>query len=265
MSQHGLTVGVVPTMGALHAGHLSLVEASCATCDATIVTLFVNPTQFGPHEDFQQYPRTLDADLQALAPYAVDAVFAPAVDEMYPPGFQTAVHVAEVTKPLEGAARPGHFDGVATVVLKLFNLTRPDLAFFGQKDYQQTLVVRRMARDLDLPVEVRVCPIVREADGLAMSSRNVYLSPSERRQALALSQSLELCRTMAAAGERNVAQMIAAAEDRFAAEPDVKLEYFSIADRDTLAPLTTLSHNGIALTAARVGRTRLIDNMLLSI
>ncbi len=264
LAQAGKRVGVVPTMGALHAGHLSLVAASCAACDATLVTLFVNPTQFGPHEDFEKYPRTLDADLQALSPYPVDLVFAPTAAEMYPAGFETNVQVGGVTELLEGARRPGHFDGVATVVLKLLNLTRPDVAYFGQKDYQQTLVVRRMVADLNLPVEVCICPIVREPDGLAMSSRNVYLTEVQRQLALVLSQSLQHCQAMVSAGERSAAQLIATAESRFANTPDVELEYFTLVNPETLLPVETLDQPAIALTAAQVGQTRLIDNLRIS-
>src|SRR5947207_1716490 len=184
------TIGLVPTMGALHAGHLSLVERSCRETGFTVVSIFVNPTQFGPQEDFAKYPRNLEADLQALAAYPVDLVFVPAVDDMYPAISATAVEVGPVAAKWEGACRPGHFRGVATVVLKLLNLVQPDVAYFGQKDYQQTVVVRRMVADLDVPVEIRVCPTVREPDGLAMSSRNVYLSPEERRKALSLSRGL---------------------------------------------------------------------------
>ncbi len=179
----GRTIGLVPTMGALHAGHVSLVEASCNECDFTIVTIFVNPLQFAPHEDFQRYPRTLEADLQSLAALPVDVVFAPtSADEVFPPGQSTFVEVHGVAEPLEGERRPGHFRGVATVVLKLFNMSEPDVAFFGAKDYQQVAVVRQMVRDFNLPIDVRVQPTVRDADGLALSSRNRYLSADERRQ-----------------------------------------------------------------------------------
>ena len=196
------TIGLVPTMGALHDGHLSLVRASRAECDFTVATIFVNPTQFGPAEDLARYPRPLARDLELLAEGA-DLVFVPDAKEVYPPGFDTWVEVGSVVKSLEGASRPGHFRGVATVVLKLFNMVAPDVAFFGQKDYQQSLVIRRMVADLNLPIAIRVCPIVREADGLAMSSRNAYLSPAERMRALALSQGLQAARARWAAGERD--------------------------------------------------------------
>lgn len=205
--QVGETVGLVPTMGALHGGHLSLVDASLDECDRTVVTIFVNPTQFGPGEDFDHYPRTMEQDLTLLRERGCWKVFAPTVEEMYPAGHETIVDVGSIRKPLEGEARPRHFFGVATVVLKLLNMAPADRAYFGQKDYQQTLVVRKLASDLNVPTEICVCPIVREADGLAMSSRNAYLSPKGRRQALTLSQSLELATRMYAEGETDVARL----------------------------------------------------------
>ncbi|MBX3415540.1 MAG: pantoate--beta-alanine ligase [Pirellulales bacterium] len=259
----GKTVGVVPTMGALHAGHVSLVEACQRECDFTVVTIFVNRTQFAPHEDFRQYPRTLEADRTALDDYRVDAVFAPADEEIYRAGSDTSIDVGPVARPLEGKFRPTHFAGVATIVAKLFNIITPDRAYFGQKDYQQTLVIRRMTEDLDLPIEICVCPIVREADGLALSSRNVYLSATERRQALALSRSLARASELVAAGERDAGAILASMQGIFAAEPTIAIDYIALADPDTLLPVEELRGSTIAAIAARVGKTRLIDNRLL--
>ena len=201
-------VGLVPTMGALHAGHLSLVEASASQCDVTVVTIFVNPAQFGPHEDLSRYPQRFQEDLAALSDYPVEIVFAPTQEEMYPPGSSTQVDPPQVAQALEGRFRPNHFQGVATIVLKLFHLIPADISFFGQKDYQQSLVIRHMIRDLDLPMRVVVCPTVRDGDGLAMSSRNSYLSPDERKQALALSQSLKWAAQHAVDGERRSAALV---------------------------------------------------------
>ena len=261
--QAGKKIGLVPTMGALHAGHVSLVDASARECGFTVVTIFVNPTQFAPHEDFNRYPRDLNADLANLAGHGADLVFAPEAADMYPPGHATRVELSGVAEPLEGRARPGHFTGVATVVLKLFNLAAPDVAFFGQKDYQQSLVVLRMTTALDLPIAIRVCPIVREPDGLAMSSRNRYLSEKERRQALTLSRSLRLGAELIGSGERNVAKVLSRMREPFAAEPEVKLEYLVLADPETLAEVTQIAGPTVALIAARVGVTRLIDNAVL--
>ncbi len=260
----GKSIGVVPTMGALHAGHLSLIEASRRECDFTIVTIFVNPTQFGPHEDFQRYPRTLEADVAAIRRVGADVVFAPELSELYGPQHATFVEMHGVAEPLEGSSRPGHFRGVATIVLKLFNLTAPDRAYFGQKDYQQTLVVRRLVADLDLPIEIRVCPIVREADGLAMSSRNAYLSATEREQALALGRSLNGAAELTAAGERDAETILAAMRQVLRQSPGVELEYLVLVDPDNLAPVAKLTKTTLAAVAAKVGKTRLIDNHLLS-
>lgn len=259
----GKTIGVVPTMGALHAGHVSLVEAACRDCQFVIVTIFVNPTQFGPQEDFQKYPRTLAADVDKLAPWPVDVVYAPGVEEVYPPGYATFVEPAGAALPLEGERRPGHFRGVATVVLKLFQQTGADVAYFGQKDYQQTCVVRQMVRDLDLPVRIEICPTVREADGLALSSRNVYLSEKERQQALTLSRSLRKAAELVAAGEKSTAAILAKLQPLYDAEPSIKLEYLTIVDPITLGPVAEVSSSVVALVAARVGTTRLIDNVII--
>ena len=259
----GHSIGLVPTMGALHTGHLSLVEASRRQCGFTVVTIFVNPTQFGPGEDFQKYPRTLAADLAALATCGPDLVFAPANDEVYRSGHATFVEMQGVALPLEGQRRPGHFRGVATVVLKLFNMVQPDFAFFGQKDYQQTRVIRQLVDDLDLPITIQVCPIVREVDGLALSSRNVYLNATQRRQALVLNRSLHLAEELVAAGGRDSAVILARMHELFAAEPEVRIDYIALVDRDTLLDVATVSGTTLAVIAAFVGKTRLIDNQLL--
>ncbi len=256
------SIGLVPTMGALHAGHLSLVDAAASQCDETVVSIFVNPTQFGPGEDFSRYPRTLAADLALLAERRVGCVFAPDPGEMYPAGASTYVEVPAAAEPLEGKCRPGHFRGVATVVLKLFNLIRPDAAYFGRKDYQQALVVRRMVADLDVPVRIHVCPTVREPDGLALSSRNRYLSPAERQRALAISRSLRLAAELVGRQVRDAQTIV----DRMRAEldaQDLKIDYVALADPETLASVIVIDRPVVALIAARVGDTRLIDNELI--
>jgi pantoate--beta-alanine ligase len=259
----GKTIGVVPTMGALHAGHVSLVKASVAQCGFTVVTIFVNPTQFGPKEDFRKYPRTLDRDLAALSGQRVDLVFAPSTEEIYRPGNAMYVEPGGVALPLEGQFRPGHFRGVATVVLKLFNLVQPDVAFFGRKDFQQSLVVRQLVHDFDLPIEIRICPIVREPDGLAMSSRNAYLSADDRRKSLVISRSLKVARDLVAAGQREAQRVLAEMRAVLATEPDVRVEYLVLADPDSLAEVEHLRGPVVALIAAFVGATRLIDNQML--
>jgi pantoate--beta-alanine ligase len=255
----GKTVGVVPTMGALHAGHLSLVDAAARECGLVVVTIFVNPAQFGPNEDFARYPRTLEADLRALTGRGAAVVFAPETEAMYAPGHATYVEVTAEALPLEGRFRPGHFRGVATIVLKLFNLVAPDRAYFGHKDYQQALVVRRMVKDLDLPIEIEVCPTVREADGLALSSRNVYLSPAERQRALAIPQSLQLARQLVESGTTDAATIVARMLARLAAA-DLQVDYAALVDPDTLAPVEVVDRPTLGAVAARVGATRLIDN-----
>ena len=257
----GERIGFVPTMGALHQGHLSLVEACARECDATVVSIFVNPTQFGPHEDYDKYPRTLEKDLEALAPWGVDLVFAPAVEEMYPPGFQTQVLVSGVTELWEGRSRPGHFAGVTTVVAKLFHIVQPHVAYFGHKDYQQSVVVRQMVRDLNLPVEIRVCPTVREEDGLALSSRNAYLSPEQRQQALVLSRSLRLAEQMIQQGQRRTETILAEMKKLYDQQPDVRLDYLAVVEPDSLLPVEEVTGPVVVLTAAWVGQTRLIDNL----
>lgn len=259
----GAKIGVVPTMGALHAGHLSLVEAARRECDFVIATIFVNPTQFAPTEDFAAYPRDLRRDADLLAPLGADLIFAPNSDEMYRPGHETYVEVGPTAQPLEGTRRPTHFRGVATIVLKLLNLVEADSAYFGEKDYQQTLVVRRMVDDFDLNVEIRVCPIVREPDGLAMSSRNAYLSADERRRALALSQSLELAARRRAEGERSSEKIRGQMLAHLEAAGGVEVEYIAFLAEGTVAPVEQIVGPTRAALAARVGQTRLIDNRLI--
>jgi pantoate--beta-alanine ligase len=250
-------------MGALHAGHVSLVAAACDRCDFVVVTIFVNPTQFGPNEDFDQYPRTLAADLELLDPWPVDIVYAPPNEEIYPPGFATHVEVKGAAESLEGARRPGHFRGVATVVLKLLQQTEADVVFFGQKDYQQTRVVSQMVRDFDLPVRIEVCPTVRETDGLAMSSRNTYLSAAERQQALVLSRSLKLARELIIEGERSAGAILSKLRSVFATQPSVELDYLVIVDPQTLDEVAEIRNVVVVAVAARVGKVRLIDNAII--
>ena len=257
----GQPIGVVQTMGALHAGHVSLVQAARAECVLTVVTIYVNPTQFGPHEDLARYPRTLEADLSACGAAGADVVFVPDDRTMYPAGFSTCVDPPAVAQPLEGQFRPGHFRGVATVVLKLFNLVQPDVAYFGHKDYQQTLVVRRMVQDLDVPVEIRVCPTVREADGLAMSSRNRYLSPAERAQAVAVSRSLARAAELVQSGAANPETVGAEMRHLLTAAGFARIDYATLADPETLQPVCEIRHPVMALVAAHLGHTRLIDNL----
>ncbi|MGO9516085.1 MAG: pantoate--beta-alanine ligase [Candidatus Korobacteraceae bacterium] len=261
--RNGKTLGFVPTMGALHEGHLSLVRASKARCDVAAVSIFVNPLQFGPSEDLAKYPRSLERDSHLLDELGVDLLFIPSVDEMYPPGAKTYVLVDELSDKLDGASRPGHFRGVATVVAKLFEIVHPDFAFFGQKDAGQVAVLRKMASDLNLDVELVVCPIVREADGLAMSSRNAYLTPGQRQQALVLHRSLMRVQAAADAGERDAAKLIEIGGQVIAAEPGARLDYFTIVDPNMLDPVADISHGALIAVAAYVGTTRLIDNILL--
>ncbi|HAN96209.1 MAG TPA: pantoate--beta-alanine ligase [Planctomycetaceae bacterium] len=255
----GERVGVVPTMGALHAGHVSLITAARETCDRTVATIFVNPTQFAPHEDLAKYPRTFEQDRARLAEVGTDAIFAPPVEAMYPAGFSTYVEPPSVAASLEGTIRPGHFRGVCTVVLKLFQIVPADVAVFGAKDFQQALVIRRMVRDLALPIEIDVRPTVREPDGLAMSSRNVYLSPDERRRALALSRALAEAAHRVASGERSRTAVEQAM--RAILEPEVdSIDYAVVAEPESLECPARIELPAVALIAARVGSTRLIDN-----
>ena len=261
--REGKKIGLVPTMGALHEGHLSLVRASSDECDYTVVSIYVNPSQFGAGEDLDQYPRTLEADLDALAEHRVPLVFAPTSQEVYPSGYATWVEVGAVAEPLEGACRPGHFRGVATIVLKLFNMVRPDVAYFGQKDYQQALVIRRMMEDLNLPIALRVCPTVREPDGLAMSSRNAYLDPAERQRALVLWKSLCLAGDLVDQGERSAAAVAHKMRELIVSAEDAKIDYVALVDPETLQPVDEIRGPTLAALAVRIGRTRLIDNCLL--
>jgi pantoate--beta-alanine ligase len=250
-------------MGALHAGHASLIRAARSRCGAVAVSIFVNPTQFGPNEDYARYPRTFDADCALAESLGADVVFAPAVEELYPNGAATFVEVEGLSNRLDGASRPGHFRGVATVVAKLFIAAEPDLAFFGQKDAAQVAVLRRMTRDLRLANEIVVCPIVREPDGLALSSRNIYLSPEERRQALALSRAIRAAEALVAQGNRRAVALIEAARAVFAAEPEIRADYIACVDWSTLEPVDTALPNTLFAVAAYVGPTRLIDNAVL--
>lgn len=255
--------GLVPTMGALHAGHLALVRRAKRECAQVGVSLFVNPTQFGPNEDLSKYPRTLERDLQLLDAEGVAVVWTPTPDSMYPPGFQTWVTVEEVTKPLEGKARPGHFRGVTTVVAKLFNAFTPDRVYFGQKDAQQVVVIQHMARDLNFPLEIVVCPTEREPDGLALSSRNAYLNPEERQAATVLYRALSAAKKEFEAGQRDAEILRAILSSTIATEPLAREEYVSVADPETLTELEIIERGALLSMAVRMGKTRLIDNFLL--
>ncbi len=259
----GRSVGLVPTMGALHEGHVSLVRAARAGCDLVVVSIFVNPTQFGPGEDFARYPRTFEADCRLLSEEGVAALFAPSVEELYPAGEATFVEVAGLSDRLDGGSRPGHFRGVATVVAKLLVAAQPERAYFGQKDAAQVAVLRRMTVDLLLPVEIVVCPIVREVDGLAMSSRNRYLSSEERRQALVLSRALRAVEASFAGGERLAAGLKSLAAVEMAAEPEVRVDYIAAVDWATLEAVEIAATGTLFAVAALVGTTRLIDNCIL--
>jgi pantoate--beta-alanine ligase len=249
-------------MGALHEGHLSLVRQAQAQCEVAVVSIFVNPTQFGPTEDFARYPRNPQEDLELLRRFGVDVVFAPSSAEIYPAGFATFLDPGHIATVFEGAIRPGHFRGVATVVLKLFNIVRPDIAFFGQKDFQQVAVIRRLVEDLNLPVRIAVCPIVREADGLARSSRNVYLNEEERKAALVLFRSLQRAEEIAQSGETDAHKLLEEMRKTFAAESRVHLDYVAIVNPGTLEPVTRVIPGSVALVAARLGSVRLIDNLI---
>ncbi len=255
-------------MGALHEGHLSLVRAARKACDAVAASIFVNPTQFGPQEDLAKYPRSFERDCEMLERDGVDLLFAPSVEEMYPADAGCAtpavtwVTVDEMSSKLDGKSRPGHFRGVTTVVSKLFHIVEPDVAFFGQKDAAQLAIIRRMVRDLNIPVEVVACPIVREPDGLAMSSRNAYLDPQQRKQALVLHRSLMQVQKLVESGERDAAALATRGRAEFASEPSVRLDYFEIVDPGTLNPVADISRGALIAVAAFVGSTRLIDNLL---
>src|SRR5947208_2213331 len=254
----GQRVGFVPTMGALHAGHLSLVDAGRTQTEFLVTSLFVNPTQFGPKEDFSKYPRTLEKDSELLAAAGVDYLFVPSVEEMYPKDASTWVTVEGISDKLDGQSRLGHFRGVTTVVSKLFNIVLPDLAFFGQKDAAQVAIIRKMVRDLNFDVHIVVCPTVRERDGLAMSSRNLYLRPEQRKQALVLYRSLMRVQLLADRGEKDAARLIAAAKQVIAEEPAARLDYFEIVNNDTLERVANVSNGALVAVAAYVGQIRLI-------
>ncbi len=258
--QQGKTIGFVPTMGYLHEGHLSLMRRARPQCDILVVSIFVNPTQFGPNEDFERYPRDFERDERLCREVGVDVVFYPTADAMYPRPYLTYVHVEKLSETMCGASRPGHFRGVTTVVTKLFNIVQPHIAVFGQKDYQQSLIIRQMVRDLNFDVQIDVAPIVREADGLAMSSRNKYLSPEERQQALVLYRSLTRAEELIREGERNVDTLLQAMKTVISEAPDARIDYIAIVDAETLEPLSTVRHNTVIALAVYIGTTRLIDN-----
>jgi pantoate--beta-alanine ligase len=263
-STPGNSVGLVPTMGALHAGHASLIRVARAACSHVAVSLFVNPTQFGPNEDFARYPRSFEADCPLAQSAGADVLFAPTVDELYPNGSaSTFVEVPNLSDRLDGASRPGHFRGVATVVAKLLLAAEPDRAFFGQKDAAQIAVLRRMTADIGFVTEIVACPIARDGDGLALSSRNAYLSPAERVQALTLSRAVRHVESLVAGGERRAGVLIAAAHEIFPAEPAVGVDYVELVNRETLEPVDTAVPGTLFAVAAYVGTTRLIDNAIL--
>jgi pantoate--beta-alanine ligase len=255
-------IGLVPTMGALHEGHLSLVRAAKKECSRVYASIFVNPKQFGPNEDFAKYPRAFESDAARFAELGVDALFAPALEEIYPDGFSTYVNVEGISDRLEGRSRPGHFRGVATVVLKLFEIVQPDFAYFGRKDAQQVAIIQRMVRDLNLNVQIAVCPIVREVDGLALSSRNAYLSTEERRAATVLNRALQAAREKLALGNRDTLALQNAMRAVFEKEPLARLDYAEIVSADNFEPTVHVSRTSYVLVAAHVGKTRLLDNML---
>ena len=256
-------VGLVPTMGYLHEGHLSLIRRAREECEHVVVSIFVNPTQFGPSEDLSKYPRDLDRDLKLIEPLNADLVWVPTTESMYPQGYQTWVEVEEMTNPLEGAMRPGHFKGVTTVVAKLFNAVQPHNAYFGQKDAQQVAVIRQMTRDLNFPIEIVVCPIIREPDGLAMSSRNVYLDPEQRKAATVLFRSLSAAKEVYEKGERDAGMLRQIMTEVLASEPLAQVQYVSCADYDTLEELDAVKGKALLSMAVFLGKTRLIDNFVL--
>ena len=258
----GKTVGFVPTMGALHAGHASLIEAAAGRCGYVVVSIFVNPTQFGPGEDFEKYPRPFEKDVELCERYGAQAIFAPNPAEMYPRENLTWVTVEKLTEPLCGQSRPGHFRGVTTVCTKLFNIVGADVAFFGQKDAQQAIVIRRIAADLNMPLEIVVCPTVREPDGLAMSSRNRYLSPQERSQAPVIYRALQRCAERIGAGEKNAARIVEEMNRVFEQAPVLRVEYVSIVDAESLQECDQVSGKVLVAIAGRLGSTRLIDNIM---
>jgi len=259
----GKKIGFVPTMGALHIGHISLIEAARKDCDFVVVSIFVNPTQFGPGEDFKKYPRPIKADLKVCRKAGVDAVFAPTSREMYPAEILTLVNVKKLSEPLCGKFRPGHFRGVATVCAKLFNIVLPDIAYFGQKDAQQAIIIKRMVADLNMPLKIIVCPTVREKNGLAMSSRNQYLTAQQRKNAAHIYKSLQKCRRMIKQGGRDTKKIIAEMRKILKQIPSVEIQYISIVDAETLQNIDKVTGKVIAAVAVKVGSTRLIDNISL--
>jgi len=262
--RQGFSIGFVPTMGYLHEGHLSLVRESLQTTAKTVVSIFVNPTQFGPQEDYQDYPRDLSRDTARLEEMGVDYVFAPSPDEMYPPGFKTYVEVTQLQDKLCGRSRPGHFRGVCTIVLKLFNIIQPDWAFFGQKDAQQAIIIQKMIKDLNLETKIKVLPIVRDQDGLALSSRNTYLSPEQRQAALVLYQSLQLAQLLFEEGERRTSTIKQAMINRIQQEPLAKIDYVEIVEMENLDEISLITDKALVALAVFIGRVRLIDNVILA-
>lgn len=263
LKREGKRIAFVPTMGYLHEGHASLLREGRTRCDVLVLSIFVNPIQFGPNEDLDSYPRNLDGDCAIARECGVDIVFTPSAAGMYPPGFQTSIRVPELALPLCGASRPGHFDGVATVVAKLFNIVQPDVALFGKKDFQQLAIIRRMTVDLSLPVEIIGMPIVRERDGLAMSSRNAYLSADQRQSALCLSRSIRKVRELYSSGEQRVERLRSAALELIQAESAAVTDYLEFRDAGTLEPVTTAHDTTLMALAVKTGTTRLIDNTVL--
>lgn len=261
----GKTIGLVPTMGYLHEGHLSLVKRSVQDNDFTVMSIFVNPTQFGPNEDFEKYPRDMERDLRLAESVGADVVFAPCVTEMYPDGYKTYVEVEDITKVLCGLSRPGHFKGVTTVVNKLFNIVEPDKAYFGQKDAQQVIVIKKMVRDLNMDLEIVTCPIIRESDGLAMSSRNVYLSKEERAAAVILSKSLFEAEELIKKGEKSTRKVIEYIRNRIMSEKFADIDYVEVVSTDGLGKLEEISGSVLIALAVRFGKTRLIDNIILEV
>jgi len=263
LRSQGKTIGFVPTMGYFHEGHLSLMRRARQECDVVVISIYVNPLQFGPREDFDRYPRDLQRDLKMAEEVGVDIVFAPSDEDMYPEGYQTFVEVTELTRSLEGFYRPGHFRGVTTVVAKLFNIVLPHKAYFGEKDFQQLRVVQRMVRDLNFPIEIVPCPTVRETDGLAMSSRNTYLNPEERKAATVLHQALKAADELFKSGERNVANLKAKVWEVLAMEPLARPQYVEIVDTQTLEPVFVVDRPAVILLAVFIGQARLIDEWVL--
>lgn len=263
LRREGKRIGVVPTMGALHEGHLSLVRQAKQACDVSVATIFVNPSQFGPNEDFQRYPRTLESDLQSLDSVGCDFVFTPSMEAIYPEGYSTYIEPPRVAERWEGAYRPGHFRGVATIVLKLFMLVPAQVAYFGRKDYQQVAVISAMVRDLGVPIRIEACETVRDPDGLAMSSRNRYLSESERKRALSLSQALHRAQMLLDAGRHTVAELENAMRDVLLSAPVDSIDYAVVVDPESLEPLESVQRDAVAIIAVRIGTTRLIDNRTL--